>query len=84
MRMFSYHPGAFYTPLAASTGIPADALPWEDIRLPGHFATWLVLSGETDFLHGRFVWAHWDVDELISLKEKVEKDEGFLRLSLGA
>ena len=83
VRMFTYHPGAFYTPLAKVTGLPSDALPWEDISLPGHFATWLALSGEADFLHGRFVWAHWDVDELIALKGRVEKEEGFLRFSLG-
>lgn len=31
--------------------------------LPGHFAVWAA-SDEAQHLHGRFVWAGWDVDEV--------------------
>ena len=82
VRLFSVHPGAFYTPLAA-TQYGKDDFDWEDIRLPGHFCTWLALGGtEPDFLHGRFVWAHWDVDELVAMKESVEGDGGLLKIGL--
>lgn len=33
------------------------------------------------FLHGRFVWANWDVDELLTRKGEFE-DPGFLKLGL--
>ena len=81
VRIFSIHPGAFYTAAAAENGFAADALDWEDINLPGHFCVWLA-SPEADFLHGRFVWAHWDIEELIALKERMEKDPMFLSIGL--
>lgn len=43
-------------------------------RLPGDFAVWLA-SPEAIFLAGKFVWAQWDVDELLTVK-------GRLRLTL--
>jgi hypothetical protein len=39
--------------------------------LPGGFCLWLA-SSEADFLKGRFLWAHWDVDELISKKDVIQ------------
>ena len=37
---------------------------------------WLASSGsDIDFLRGRFVWANWDVEELVARKDEViEKD----------
>lgn len=84
VRIFQFHPGAFLTPLAKSAGFKEDSVPegfWEDIKLPGDFAVWCA-GPESTFLHGRFVWAHWDVDELIALKERIEKEPGFLQLGL--
>jgi hypothetical protein len=82
VRLFSVHPGVFYTPMAAKQ-YGEDAFAWEDIRLPGHFCTWLALSGmEAEFLHGKFVWAHWDVDELVAMKDKVEGDGEILTIGL--
>lgn len=81
VRMFSYHPGAFLTTAAKKAGMTEDMMKFEDIRLPGHFAVWLA-SPESDFLHGRFVWAHWDVDELLELKGRAEKDPLFLTIGL--
>jgi len=51
--------------------------------LPGSFAVWAA-SPEATFLHGRFVWAAWDVEELKSgpLREKLEKDANFLKVSV--
>jgi len=63
---------------------PKDALEWQDIRLPGHFAVWLA-SREADFLHGSFVWAQWDVDEMIELfPKRIEDEHYFLKIALGA
>ena len=51
------------------------------VRLPGDFAVWLA-SPEADFLTGRFVWAEWDVDELIAMKEKMAGDTNLLTVSI--
>ena len=40
--------------------------------LPAHFVLWLS-SPEAAFLRGKFVWANWDVDELKSVKEKIQE-----------
>jgi hypothetical protein len=40
------------------------------VDLPGHFYVWLV-SPEASFLRSKFVWANWDVDELVGLKDKI-------------
>lgn len=42
--------------------------------LPAHFAVWLT-SSEASFLKGKFVWAHWDVEELIARKEEIQNSE---------
>jgi hypothetical protein len=44
------------------------------VDLPGHFSVWLA-SPEADFLHGKFVCANWDVEELMSRKEEFEKTD---------
>jgi NAD(P)-dependent dehydrogenase (short-subunit alcohol dehydrogenase family) len=49
-------------------------------ELPGHFCVW-VTSPEADFLGGRYVWAAWDVDELIARKEDILKND-ILRFGL--
>ncbi|KAI7162400.1 hypothetical protein KC349_g2000 [Hortaea werneckii] len=79
-RIFSMHPGAIYTPTVAKKMGQKD-VPWEDIDLPANFSLWLS-SGQADFLHGRFVWAQWDVDELIALKDRIMSEPSFLQMSL--
>ncbi|KAK4549849.1 hypothetical protein LTR36_005150 [Oleoguttula mirabilis] len=64
----TFHPGVIYTELAAKF-VPEAAFNWEDPYLPGNFAVWLA-SDEAKFLAGKFVWAQWDVDELLSLKPR--------------
>lgn len=80
VRVFSFHPGAFYT-RGVAQNLPKDMMVWEDINLPADFSLWLA-GPESVFLHGRFVWAHWDVDELIELKERFENDPSFLTIGL--
>ncbi|RMY63587.1 hypothetical protein D0863_10433 [Hortaea werneckii] len=79
-RMFSMHPGAIYTPAVAKK-MGKDDVPWEDINLPANFCLWLS-SGQADFLHGKFVWAQCDVDELIALKDRIVSEPDFLQMSL--
>lgn len=53
------------------------------MSLPGAFAVWCA-SGEAAFLHGRFVWSAWDVDELKSgpIRDRLDKDGQFLRIGV--
>ena len=51
------------------------------VRLPGDFAVWLA-SPEAGFLNGRFVWAEWDVDELIAMRGKLASDQNLLTVSI--
>jgi NAD(P)-dependent dehydrogenase (short-subunit alcohol dehydrogenase family) len=81
VRFVSYHPGAVYTELASQHFSKDIFDGWEDVILPGQFAVWLA-SPEADFLNGRFVWAEWDVDELLEVKDKIMEDPYFLKISL--
>lgn len=51
--------------------------------LPGQFAVWAA-SEEAKFLHGRFVWAKWDVNELRQgkLREMIDNDPEFLQVNV--
>jgi hypothetical protein len=39
-------------------------------------------SPEAAFLHGRYIWANWDVKELMEKKEQLEKDPSMLTIGL--
>ncbi|KAJ3538102.1 hypothetical protein NM208_g6044 [Fusarium decemcellulare] len=49
--------------------------------LPAHFAVWAA-TPEAEFLHGRFAWASWDVEEMKSgdVFKSVQADTDFLTL----
>ncbi|KAH8650776.1 hypothetical protein BGZ61DRAFT_577634 [Ilyonectria robusta] len=83
IQIVSFHPGAVYTPAAEGFGLKEDSLSWDDGSLPGSVAVWAA-SDEAAFLHGRFIWSAWDVDELRSgkLKERLENDDKFLRIGV--
>ena len=53
------------------------------VNLPGSFAVWCA-SPEATFLHGRFLWSAWDVDELSQgqLRKKIDEDVRFLRVGV--
>ena len=70
LRVHSFHPGAVFTEAVASAGNTAEMFPWDDVELPGKFAVWLA-SPEAEFLAGRFVWANWDVVELMERKKEI-------------
>jgi len=41
------------------------------VELPGHFSVWLACP-EARFLKSTFVWANWDVDELIQRADEIQ------------
>ncbi|KAK8004242.1 lactose permease [Apiospora arundinis] len=79
-RIFSFHPGSLYTPGVAEH-FAQDALEWDDVNLPAHFARWLA-GPHSDFLHGRYLWAHWDVEELMAAKERLAANPEALTIGL--
>ncbi|KAK5628449.1 hypothetical protein RRF57_004164 [Xylaria bambusicola] len=83
MQIISYHPGAIFTEAAKTSGWKEQDLPWDHVDLPGHFAVWAA-SPEASFLHGRFVWAGWDVDQLKTgeLRKKIDEDPAFLKIGV--
>lgn len=80
VRIFSFHPGHFYTPLVAKH-VEKDWVDWDDIELAGDYAVWLAGSNSA-FLEGRFTWATWDMDELLELKARIEEDPSYLTIGL--
>ncbi|KAH8821895.1 hypothetical protein F5884DRAFT_769348 [Xylogone sp. PMI_703] len=83
VQIVSFHPGAIFTPGAKSVGWTEDTIPWDDEDLPGNFAVWAA-SPEASFLHGRFVWASWDVDELKNgkIRERIDADPKLLKVGV--
>ena len=49
------------------------------------FAVWTATK-QAAFLHGRFVWASWDVDELAEgeTRQQLEEDPYFLRTTISS
>ncbi|RSL49003.1 hypothetical protein BHE90_004957 [Fusarium euwallaceae] len=82
MQIISMNPGMHYTE-SFQCFAEADSFPWDDLKLPGDFSVWAA-SDEAEFLHGRFVWANWDVDELQTgpLRERIENDPSFLKMTV--
>lgn len=50
-------------------------------ELPGHFTVW-ASSPAAAFLHGRFVWANWDADELLAMRPQIASQEGMLKVGI--
>ncbi|KAK6411884.1 hypothetical protein LTR95_018039 [Oleoguttula sp. CCFEE 5521] len=80
VRAFTFHPAVAFTQMAADVfGLGKDDLEWDDPNLPGQFVVWLA-SPEADFVRGRFLWAHWDVEELRAKKEIIETNPNLLTM----
>ncbi|GAB7327393.1 hypothetical protein MBLNU13_g11257t2 [Cladosporium sp. NU13] len=80
VKFYSFHPGAIKSALSEEN-VGNLEIAFEDVKLPGDFAVWLA-SPEAEFLNGRFVWAEWDVDELIAMRGKVASDQNLLTVSI--
>lgn len=69
IRIVSMHPGVLDTDMGTKAGLPMSR---DDMSLPTSFAVWLA-SPAADWVGGRFLWAHWDVDELARVKDEIVK-----------
>lgn len=98
MQIVSFHPGSILSDMARNAGYGENSgIAWDDgmsdtlngdsltdqgtENLPGHFSVWAA-SPEAEFLHGRFVWAHWDVEQLKGIKSRIENDYNFLKVGI--
>ncbi|KAI1470260.1 NAD(P)-binding protein [Daldinia caldariorum] len=83
MQVVIYHPGAIFTEACVNAGFTEDSQPWEDASIPAGFAVWGA-TPEAEPIHGRFVCAAWDVDELRSgeLGKRLREDRYFLRFGV--
>ncbi|KAF8867044.1 NAD(P)-binding protein [Acephala macrosclerotiorum] len=70
VKVVSVHPGVHDTVQGKRAGEAGLVMPFDDAKLPGDFMVWAA-SPEADFLHGKLVWANWDVDELKARKKEI-------------
>ncbi|KAK2009472.1 NAD(P)-binding protein [Colletotrichum eremochloae] len=84
MQIVSFHPGGVLTESARNVGYNENmGIHFDDENLPGHFAVWAA-SKEAAFLHGRFVWANWDMEEVKNgpVGERIQGDEHYLKVGV--
>ncbi|ESA43461.1 uncharacterized protein NCU08784 [Neurospora crassa OR74A] len=82
MQVVSIHPGTIYSELWQGLGVEKSVLPFDDISLPADFAVWATTK-EARFIHGRFVWANWDVEELkAKYAERFKEDAELFRFGV--
>ena len=62
-------PGVVQTDLARQAGRKAPDSP----QLPAGFAVWLAAHPNARELNGRFIWANWDINELLERKDEIQK-----------
>jgi NAD(P)-dependent dehydrogenase (short-subunit alcohol dehydrogenase family) len=81
-RLITIHPGAVKTAMGKKSGLEG-AFPATDVQLSAEFVVWAA-SAEARFLGGRFAWVNWDIDELVSMKEKIIEEDLFRTALKGA
>ncbi|KAH8812709.1 hypothetical protein F5884DRAFT_315445 [Xylogone sp. PMI_703] len=82
LQVISFHPGLIWNEGWKTLNLPPD-LGFDNPGLCGAFAVWAATK-EAEFLHGRFVWASWDVEELATgeIRKRIDEDPYFLRASI--
>ena len=68
-NVFNMQPGVVETDLARSVGRKAPDKP----EMPAGFAVWLASNPNARALNGKFIWANWDVNELLEKKDEIQK-----------
>lgn len=68
-RVFNMQPGVVATEMARQAGRKASDTP----ELPAGFAVWLARSPDAQTLNGKFLWANWDVNELLERKAEIQE-----------
>ncbi|KAI0154413.1 hypothetical protein GGR57DRAFT_114259 [Xylariaceae sp. FL1272] len=83
MQIVSFHPGSIWTKEWESINDALKPEDFDDVQRTGAFAVWLA-SKQAAFLHGRYVWSSWDVDELSTgdVRKRIDEDFHFLKCSI--
>ena len=66
-NIFSIQPGVVATDLSRGYGRAGE----DSGELPAGFAVWLAVSPDAGVFSGKFLWANWDVHELLSRREEI-------------
>ncbi|KAG7134742.1 hypothetical protein HYQ45_007339 [Verticillium longisporum] len=79
---FAHHDADLSLPYNIEPRVPRLRLcPFDDIKLPSDCGIWAATK-EAEFLHGKFVWAGWDVDELRSEESQRQFERNPRHLSI--
>ncbi|PLB54173.1 NAD(P)-binding protein [Aspergillus steynii IBT 23096] len=83
LQIVSFHPGILYSDEFQRMGLSETDLPFDSADMPGSFAVWAATE-EARFLHGRFVWASWDIEEYSQgeLRKRIDENVDFLRVGV--
>ncbi|KAF1844424.1 NAD(P)-binding protein [Cucurbitaria berberidis CBS 394.84] len=81
IQILSFHPGLIFNETWKALGLNPDQV--DSDELTGAFAVWAA-SKQAAFLHGRFVWCSWDVEELATgvIRKRIDEDFYFLKTSV--
>jgi hypothetical protein len=55
---------------------------FDPVNLPAHFSVWLSSPEGCCIPSGKYLWAHWDVDELKKRSKELSDDQVALTLTL--
>jgi len=47
----------------------------DDLSLPAGFAVWLTTPAAASWTGGKLLWANWDVDELVAMKDDIARGD---------
>ncbi|KAM0457396.1 hypothetical protein ACHAPV_003308 [Trichoderma viride] len=81
IKAFNVSPGMVQTDMSAKSNVKGYVFD-DSPSLMANFAVWLA-GPDSDFLNGRFLWANWDVEELIAAKDKIAANPEQLRVNFG-
>ncbi|KAK4065695.1 hypothetical protein Trihar35433_7815 [Trichoderma harzianum] len=83
LQIVSIHPGSVLSDTARAAGLDESSLAWDDENLAGQTVVW-ASTPEAEFLHGRFVFANWDIEEIMtgSFRMRLTNDLNFLKVGV--
>ena len=76
-NIFNMQPGVIATDLAAQAGRKGE----DQAELPAGFAVWLAAHPNAKKLNGKFIWASWDINEVLEKADEIQ-DRDLLTLTL--
>ncbi|KAK4061638.1 uncharacterized protein Triagg1_10180 [Trichoderma aggressivum f. europaeum] len=83
LQIVSIHPGSVLSDTARAAGLDESSLSWDDENLAGQTVV-SASTPEAEFLHGRFVLANWDIEEVMtdSFRVRLMNDPNFLKVGV--